>query len=54
VELKRYSRKDEMEGNIPLSAEFVRHEPDSDFSWYKVLTDDEIKRIADYYGIELY
>ena len=49
---KRFSRKDELEGKIPLTAELIRKELDSDYSWYSVFTEDEYRRIAKYYEID--
>lgn len=52
MELKRYSYEDEILGNIPISAELQYREKDSDYSWYKVLTKEELKRIAKYYDLD--
>lgn len=49
---KRFSRVDELTFKIPLHAVFIRNEPDSDHMWYCVWTDQEMARIAKYYGIE--
>ena len=49
---KRFSRVDKLTHKIPLHAEFIRHEPDSDHSWYWVWVDEEVDRIAKHYGIE--
>ena len=49
---KRFSRVDKLTFRIPLHAQFIRNELDSDHSWYYVWTDKELARIAKYYGIE--
>lgn len=51
---KRFSRVDKLTFKIPLHAQFIRHEPDSDHSWYYVWTQEEIARIAKHYGMEGY
>lgn len=50
--MKRFSREDKLTHKIPLHAIFIRHEPDSDHSWYYVWSDEEAARIAKYYGID--
>jgi len=48
---KRFSREDILLGKVPSVAEFLYHEKDSDFSWYKVWTEEQYKRVAAHFGI---
>tara|TARA_R110000851_G_scaffold280929_1_gene434312 strand:+ start:2363 stop:2524 length:162 start_codon:yes stop_codon:yes gene_type:complete len=48
---KRFSREDILLGKVPSTAEFLYHEKDSDYSWYKVWTEEQYKRVAEYLKI---
>ena len=48
---KKFSRKELLV--IPKSKEdFIKNEPDTDYTWYYVLEDYEIKNMCNYLGIE--